>query len=359
MRWRTSCGDYDQPVEANPGLKLLGSLVGLLIRGLFALPDGLMKRVFGDPPPEARGLMPDAWALGRLTAISEGSDPDFALEKSRREMELMAGAASLATAGVRSERWILEGDGRNLQARLFTPPGVHGRTPLLVHFHGGGFVQGSIGTHAGACSWLALGTGVRVLSVGYRLAPEHPFPAQAEDALLAWRSVMRDPARFGADPARVGVIGDSAGAQMATVLCLDLKAAGEPQPAAQFLVYPVTDCTGSMPSRDRFATGYYLTRNRIEWFESCFVDREDAGDPRASPLFAEDLSGLAPALVSLSIADPLRDEGLAYAERMIEAGVPVTVDHMPLLHSWFNVTASRSSRKGHEVLASRVNELLG
>ncbi len=350
---------YDPPVDLNAGEKMLGRLLGLVFRGLLSLPDGLMRRLFGEPPPEARGLMPDAWALGRVTAISEGQNPEFVLEESRRELEIMAGAASLPATGVRSESWTLEGEGRNLEARLFTPPGCHQPTPMLIHFHGGGFVQGSVDTHSGACSWLARSAGVRVLSVGYRLAPEHPFPAQAEDALLAWRSVMRDPARFGADPERVGVIGDSAGAQMATVLCLDLKAAGEPQPAAQFLIYPVTDCTGSLPSREKFATGYYLTKNRIDWFESCFVSREDADDPRASPLFAEDLSGLAPTLVSLSIADPLRDEGLAYAERLIEAGVPVTIDHMPMLHSWFNVTASRSSRKGHEVLAGRVNELLG
>lgn len=338
---------------------MAGALAGFVIRAFFGLPDGLLKRLFGDPPAEAAGLQPDAWAFGRLAGMIEGRTPEFVPEQGRRETDLLAAAASLPVAGVRSESWTLEGEGRSLAARLFTPPGFHGPTPMLVHFHGGGFVQGSINSHAGACSWLAREAGVRILSVEYRLAPEHPFPAQADDALLAWRSVMKDPARFGADPDRVGVSGDSAGAQIATVLCHDLKAAGEPQPAAQILIYPVTECAGSMPSRETFATGYYLTKNRLEWFESCFVGREDAADPRASPLLFPDLSGLAPALVSVSTADPLRDEGLAYAERLREAGVPVTLDQMPMLHAWFNVTASRSSRYGHQVLARRVNELLG
>ncbi|MDQ5893951.1 MAG: acetyl esterase [Actinomycetota bacterium] len=114
-----------------------------------------------------------------------------------------------------------------------------------------------------------------------------------------------------------------------------------------------------MASRDTFAFGYYLTRARMDWFEECFVPEGEERNPRLSPLYAEDLSGLAPALVSLAIADPLRDEGEAYAQRLAEAGVPVTVDWMPMLHAWFNLTVSRSSRRGHEVLAARVNELLG
>lgn len=347
------------PVTPRTKDRFLVAVLRLAFRGFFALPDSLLRKIFGEPPPEAAGLRADAWALGRVTALLEGAEPEFVAEETRRETDLMGAAASLLAPGVRSEPWTLEHDGRTIEARLFTPPGCHGPTPMLIHFHGGGFVQGSIDSHAGACSWMARGAGIKVLSVSYRLAPEDPFPAQAEDALTAWHAVMADPTRFGADPSRVGVSGDSAGAQIATVLCLDLKAAGEPQPAAQVLIYPVTDCTGSMPSREQFATGYYLTRNRIEWFESCFVDPADADDPRASPLLADDLSGLAPAKLSISIADPLRDEGIAYAERLAEAGVEVTVDHMPMLHSWFNVTASRSSRHGHEVLAGRIRQLLG
>ena len=346
------------PVNANPGLKLASGALGSVARTLFALPDGLMRRIFGDPPPEAAGLCPDSWAMARITAPAENRRTSYDPAEVRKETEFLAGAVSLPVAGVKAQDWKLEGEGRSLGARLFTPEANPLAGPMLVHFHGGGWVQGSIESHQGACAWLAREAGIRVLSVEYRLAPEDPFPAQADDALLAWRSVMEDPARFGADPARVGVSGDSAGAQMATVLCLDLKAAGEPQPACQVLIYPVTDCAGTMASRDTFAFGYYLTRARMDWFEECFVPEGEELNPRISPFYAEDLSGLAPALVSLAIADPLRDEGEAYALRLAEAGVPVTVDWMPMIHAWFNMTASRSSRRGHEVLAARVNELL-
>lgn len=339
-------------------MKLLAGLLGMVVRTLFALPDGLLRKVFGDPPPEAGDLRPDSWAMARITAPAENRRTGYEPKEVRAETEFLAGAVGLPVPGVIKQDWILEGGGRELAARLFTPAGNALAGPMLVHFHGGGWVQGSIASHQGACAWLAREAGVRVLSVEYRLAPEDPFPAQAEDALLAWRSVMEDPARFGADPERVGVIGDSAGGQMAAVLCLDLKAAGEPQPACQVLIYPVTDCTGSFESRETFAEGYYLTRARMDWFEECFVPPGEEANPRISPMFAEDLSGLAPALVSIAIADPLRDEGVSYAERLVEAGVPVRIDWLPMLHAWFNLTASRSSRRGHEVLARGVNELL-
>lgn len=350
---------YHPGVNSDAMTNVLKTVLGLTVRILFALPDRLLRLIFGEAPSEAAGLRADSWALGRLTALAEADPSTFTPEKGRAETDFLASVVSSPAEGVRTEERILTGDGRELAARLFIPPGDSGTSPLLVHFHGGGWVQGSVESHSGACSWLARGAGVRVLSVEYRLAPEHPFPAQAEDALLAWRAVIADPDRFGADPARIGVSGDSAGGHMATVLCLDLKEAGEPQPACQVLIYPVTDCVGDMESRETFASGFYLTKDRMDWFERCFIDPDQADDPRASPLRAPDLSGLAPAYVSVSIADPLLDEGVAYAARLVESGVPVTVDYMPMLHAWFNVTASRSTRLGHEVLAGRVNELLG
>jgi acetyl esterase len=330
-----------------------------VFRMLFALPDGLLRKIFGESPAEAPGLRADSWAMGRLVGLVEDESTEPDPEQSRRKTDFLAGAVRISVPEVITQDWLLEGDHDPIDARLFTPRSQALAGPMLVHFHGGGWVQGSVDSHQGACSLLARTAGVRVLSVEYRLAPENPFPAQADDALAAWRSVMSDPARFGADPERVGVIGDSAGGQMAAVLCLDLKAAGEPQPACQVLIYPVTDCTGSFASRETFAEGFYLTKNRIDWFDKCFVPEAEAANPRVSPVFAEDLSGLAPALVSVSIADPLRDEGIAYGERLAEAGVPVIAEQMPMLHAWFNVTASRSSRRGHELLAARVNELLG
>ena len=344
--------------KTNRMLALGVSALKLPARVLFALPDGLLRRIFGDPPPEAAGLRPDSWALARITAPAENRRTSYEPTEVRRETELLASVVSREIPEVITQDWELEGEGRKLGARLFTPASRPLAGPMLVHFHGGGWVQGSVESHSNACALLAREAGVRVLSVEYRLAPEDPFPAQADDALMAWRSVMADPARFGADPERVGVIGDSAGGQMAAVLCLDLKAAGEPQPACQILIYPVTDCSGSLDSRETFASGYYLTKARMDWFEECFVPAGEARNPRISPLFADDLSGLAPAYVSISIADPLRDEGIAYAEALSGAGVEVTTDWMPMIHAWFNLTASRSALHGHEVLARRVNELL-
>lgn len=323
------------------------------------MPDRLLRMIFGDPPADVPSLRPDAWAAGRVIGLVEERRTDWDPVRARKETDFLAAVVSLPVPGVQARDWRLEGEGRSLDARLYTPQASSPAGPMLVHFHGGGWVQGSVDSHDGACAWLARETGARVLSVGYRLAPEHPLPAQADDALLAWRSVMRDPARFGADPDRVGVSGDSAGGQMAAVLCLDLKEAGEPQPAGQVLIYPVTDCAGRMASRETFGHGYYLTRARMDWFEKQAVPAGRERDPRISPLYAPDLSGLAPAVISVSLADPLRDEGLAYATRLGEAGVPATVDEMPMLHAWFNLTASRSSRQGHRVLAGRVNELLG
>ena len=346
-------------VESRGVIKLAQSILGIAVRSLFALPDRLMALIFGTPPAEAAALRPDAWAMGRVIGLIEDRRTDWDPEEAREETDFLAGAVSLAVPEVISQDWVLEDGQRGLPARLFIPESNPLAGPMLLQFHGGGWVQGSIQSHHGACAWLAREAGVRVLSVEYRLAPENPFPAQADDALMAWRSVMSDPARFGADPEKVGVIGDSAGGQMATVLCLDLKAAGEPQPACQVLIYPVTDCTGSFESRATFASGYYLTRKRMDWFEEQFVPEGESENPRISPLFAADLSGLAPALVSVAMADPLRDEGIAYGQRLAEAGVKVTIDEMPMLHAWFNLTTSRSSRRGHEVLAERVNELLG
>jgi len=189
-------------MNSNRARGVAAGLAGLAVRGLFALPDGLLRKLFGRPPAEAAGLLPDSWAMARLVGPLEDRRTDSDPERSRRVTDFLAGAASRPVAGVRSMDLALSDGRRGLDARIFTPEGCPEQGPLLVHFHGGGWVQGSIASHSGACAWLALQTGIRVLSVEYRLAPEHPFPAQADDALLAWRAVIRDPDRFGADPAR-------------------------------------------------------------------------------------------------------------------------------------------------------------
>ena len=213
-----------------------------------------------------------------------------------------------------------------LGLRVYTPRGGTGPLPLLVFFHGGGFVVCDLGTHDALCRNLCAGAGCVVASVGYRLAPEHRFPAAPDDCLAATRWAAEHAAELGADPARVAVGGDSAGGNLAAVTALRLRDEGGPRLAGQVLLYPTTDAEpAGMPSLVE-NEGYGLTRRDMAWFKRhYFNDPSDAGNPHASPLRAADLRGLPPALVQTAEYDPLRDEGEAYAARLRAAGVPTTV----------------------------------
>jgi acetyl esterase len=210
------------------------------------------------------------------------------------------------------------------RARVYTPSSAReGRAPGLVWFHGGGFVLGSIESHDGICRALASRSGVIVVSVDYRLAPEHRFPAGVDDAIAATRWVLENGASLGIDPARVAVGGDSAGGNFAALVALALRG-GPRAPAFQLLVYPATDLTRAQPSHRFFREGVILPETTIRWFKEHYLpDASFETDPHASPLFAKDLSGLPPALLVTAGFDPLRDEGRAYADRMRDAGVKV------------------------------------
>lgn len=319
-------------------------------RFMFSLPDGLLRLIFGNPPEVAAGLTADSWALSRVADLIERFSDDTGIGSTREETEMFARAVSSPhTPVVETFDFDLGEGGTPLPARLYVPSGSLGTGPLIVYFHGGGWVVGSIESHDRSCRHLADGCGARVLAVDYRLAPEHPFPAAADDALRAWRAVAADPARFGTRPGMIAVAGDSAGGNLAAVLCQDLLRAGEPQPRFQLLIYPVTQIGAKLSSKSDYATGFYLTTERMDWYDERYAGPED--DYRASPLVGEDLAGLAPAWIVTALADPLRDEGEAYAERLAGAGVPVRCDRFPLVHAWFNITASRSSRAAHAVLA--------
>ena len=206
---------------------------------------------------------------------------------------------------------------------------------------------GDLDTHDSAVRFLAANAGVAVLSVDYRLAPEHPFPAAVDDAFAAFRWAVENAGELGADPARIAVGGDSAGGNLAAAVSLLARDGGGPAPAMQLLIYPATDAVGGQESRRLFAEGFLLTAADMDWFEEHYLpDAAAAQDPRVSMLRAEDLSGLAPAYVATAGFDPLRDEGEAYAERMREAGVPVALRRHPgLIHGFANLTAvSRTSR---------------
>lgn len=197
--------------------------------------------------------------------------------------------------------------------------------PLLVFFHGGGHVMGSLDTHDDLCRQICRAGGLHVLAVDYRLAPEHPAPAGAEDAYAAYRWARDHAAELGADPARVAVGGDSAGANLSALVALQARDEQMQLPDLQVLLYPVTDYTSQTRSKTLFARGFFLTRHDIEWFSERFLggSRFAGDDPQVSPLLVGDLSGLPPALVVTAGFDPLRDEGRQYADAMRAAGTAV------------------------------------
>jgi acetyl esterase len=346
------------------GLGALGTVLALVLslvsRLLFAMPDRLLRAVFGRPPEVASGLAPDAWAIARFTELIE-RDPYLQTPDQARQVisVLSAGVASRERPEVETDDMVLDLERRSIRARLYRPSGVPDRGPLLVYFHGGGFVVGSLETHDHALRILADRSRVSLLSVEYRKAPEHRFPAGVDDALAAWEAVSRDPSRFGADPDRIGVGGDSAGGNLAAVLCQDLKRLGSSQPAFQMLIYPVTVIGGAGDSYRDFGEGFFLTGRGMDWYADNYLGGQDRDQARVAPLLCDDLSGLAPAYVTTALADPLRDEGESYAARLFQAGVPVRLDRMPLVHGWFNTTGSRSAQAAMDVLAGVLAENLG
>ncbi len=223
--------------------------------------------------------------------------------------------------------------------RIYTPSG-NAPFPVLVFFHGGGWVIGNLDTHDGVCRSLANAARCVVVSVDYRLAPEHKFPAAAEDAYAAAQWAAANAASIGGDPTRVAVGGDSAGGNLAAVVALMARDRGALSLRYQLLVYPVTDSACDTPSYRENADGYFLTKDMMLWFWNHYLRGDaDRSNPYAAPLRAADLRGLPPALVMTAEFDPLRDEGEAYAARLREAGVPVRLSRYEgLIHGFFGMS---------------------
>ena len=213
--------------------------------------------------------------------------------------------------------------GAEIPVRIYRPDG-DARQPAIVYYHGGGWVIGGLNTHDGTCRALADAVGATVVSIDYRLAPEHPFPAPVDDAFAAVQWVSEHATDLGIDAARIAVAGDSAGGNLAAVVAQMTRDTGGPSLCFQLLVYPVTDHEFDSVSMNDNAEGYFLTRDAMKWFYSHYLnDPSEGADPRVSPLRAPDLSGLAPAFVITAEFDPLRDQGIAYATALAKAGTPV------------------------------------
>ena len=318
------------------------------------LPPRTQRLLFGPPPRiDGQTLATDQHALLGLAAragtrsFTNGLEPGPARELLRRTTAVSRGPRPPAVARV--DELEVPAAAGPLAARHYVPLGIPAGTPppLLVYFHGGGFVIGDLDTHDGVCRFLAAAAGVAVLAVDYRLAPENPFPAAVEDAWAAFAWAAECAATLGADPARVAVAGDSAGGNLAAVVALRARGSDGPEPAMQLLIYPVCDAAPEGRSRRLFADRFLLTEGDINRFEGYYLPPgTDVDDPRISILKAPDLSGLAPAYVATAGFDPLRDEGEAYAHRMREAGNRVALRrYAGLIHGFANQTdVSRSSR---------------
>ncbi|MGI8335642.1 alpha/beta hydrolase [Actinomadura scrupuli] len=234
---------------------------------------------------------------------------------------------------------LIDLDGAKLPVRVYRPDRDL-PAPTIVFFHGGGFVIGDLDTHDNHCRWLCRETGAVVVSVGYRRAPEWPFPAPVHDCVAAVRWAAAEVGVLGGLPGRIAVAGDSAGGNLAAVVAQVCRDEGGPPLCAQLLVYPVIDLTadGDYPSRHRYAEGYLLTADAMRWFGRCYLETEaDAVSPLASPLLG-DLAGLPPAVVVTVEYDPLRDEGETYAAALAAAGVPVVAHRFDgLIHGSFEL----------------------
>lgn len=251
----------------------------------------------------------------------------------------------------------------SVPARVYRPE-ADGPVPTVVFLHGGGFVIGDLETHDDHARLISAEVGAVVLSVDYRLAPEHPWPAGLEDCLAATRWALAHVDELGADAARVAVAGDSAGGNLSAAITLQLRGSDGPQLAAQLLLYPATDFEeeSTHPSRQENAKGYLLTDDDMAWFGEQYVpEGADRRDPRLSVLHAGDLSGLPPAVVATAEYDPLRDEGEAYAEALAAAGVPV-VQHRydGLIHGFFGLGGvSPAAAAACRELCADLKRLLG
>lgn len=283
--------------------------------------------------PQVQKVLDEAAAL-RLPPLHHLSPPE-----ARQQMLDGAPPADPALSVPHVEDLRAAGPNGDIPLRLYRPE-IPGVLPCVIYFHGGGWVLGNLDTHDAICHALARSCSAAVVAVDYRLAPEHRFPAAVDDSYAATTWITSHAARLGLDPGRLAVAGDSAGGNLAAVVSLLARDRSGPSLALQVLIYPITDCDLARPSYIRNARDYMLTRDLMAWFWKHYAPSDtEARRPEASPLRAGSLADLPPALVLTAEFDPLLDEGRAYAERLREAGVPVTYrEYAGMIHGFFRMT---------------------
>lgn len=312
-------------------------------RAILRLPRPAARALFGAPPrsPEGYTLDPVMHTIvtaGKMVGVTDATSlpPDEARPAFERSLRLAEGCLR---RGVDVRDLSLPETAAGLRVRVYRPHVTASPSPAVVFFHGGGFVLGSLDSHNDLCREVALRARAVVLSVDYRLAPEHPYPVPVRDGLDAFRALRARAEALGVDPARMAVAGDSAGGNLAALVSNALR--GADGPCAQWLIYPATDFTRAFPSHATFADAAILPKRSIDRFLDAYVpDPATHDDPEAAPYFAEDLSGVAPAIVQTAGFDALRDEGDAYARRLRGAGVEVAHRcETTLLHGWAQMAA--------------------
>ncbi|EOM77572.1 alpha/beta hydrolase [Rhodococcus rhodnii] len=355
----------DRPITRRvPELGIAARVQRSVLQGFAKLPQRVLDTLDVRPTTNADGerlASEIRIALLALDALPGEDFVDLPVDQGRDHLDLEAALFAEDFAPFAFEEDLaIAGPGGTIPATRYratagTPRG------LVVYFHGGGWVLGNRFSTQSPVRFLALHAGVDVLSIDYRLAPENPFPAAIEDAHAAWEFAVANARGWGIDPSRIVVAGDSAGGNISAVLSNGLRGAAV-TPALQALIFPATDLAGESASYHEFGEGFFLTRTHMEWYKDRYVpDRAQRTDPRVSPLHTPDLSGTAPAFVAVAGFDPLRDEGIAYARRLEEAGVPVTLDRAPgLIHAYINVTGvSRTARTATLRIADAIVRALG
>ncbi len=302
--------------------------------------------------------------LDRLAALNPPSVLALTVSERRTGLSQMLSFAGPGTPVGRVAERTLEGpDGNPLVLRIYTPMGVdEALLPALVYFHGGGLVAGSLDTHDPICRALSNATGCVLVSVDYRLAPEHPFPAAICDGCHATVWIASHARELGIDPERIGVCGDSAGATLAAVVCQTVSASGEARLALQFLLCPIMDFCAETDSRRDYAAGYLVDQATLDHDLKHYLGADgDPAHPRVSPLRAPDVSDLPPTCIHTAEFDPLRDEGAAYAGRLQEAGVKTTYRcHSGMIHLFYGMGALIPyAATAYQLIGTDIRSLLG
>jgi acetyl esterase len=298
-----------------------------ILKALMSLPSPVLRAMSGGGTVYRGGRTLDprfqflAHAAAKMPSMTS-LGPDDARAASARGLAAMSGPPE---PGVRNESLSIDGPGGPVRLRAYRPADQDSDAPLIVFAHFGGGVIGDLETCHAFCGILARLCRTAVISVDYRLAPDHRFPAGLDDVLAAFRWSRDNAARFGALPGTAAIGGDSMGGNFSAIIAQEMKRLGEAQPALQLLIYPAVDVASETPSMTTYADAYPLSRPIMDWFMGHYMGPDaNPADPRLSPDKTADLSGLAPAVVVTAGFDPLVDQGEAYAKRLIAAGVPTT-----------------------------------